>query len=142
MAASLAFDSNVFIYVLGKHPEFWTPSLALLKAVEAGAIDGWASELAYLELLSDKTLQTEDLTVIEKFLGCTTVSFQVINRDILIEAARLRRQQPSLKTPDAIHLATALRHGAKYFVTNDHKLIKMKFSAIQAINLADAQSYL
>ena len=35
------------------------------------------------------------------------------------EAARLRAIIPGLKTPDAIHAATALIHGCVMFVTND-----------------------
>lgn len=37
----------------------------------------------------------------------------------LREAARLRASIPGLKTPDAIHAATALLHGCSLFVTND-----------------------
>ena len=42
-----------------------------------------------------------------------------ITQDILREAARLRAIIPSLKTPDAIHAATALLAGCTLFVTND-----------------------
>ena len=39
--------------------------------------------------------------------------------DILREAARLRGALPSLKTPDAIHAASAQHHGCALFGTND-----------------------
>ena len=42
-----------------------------------------------------------------------------ITQDILREAARLRAQIGGLKTPDAIHAATAILHGCALFVTND-----------------------
>jgi predicted nucleic acid-binding protein len=42
-----------------------------------------------------------------------------ITEDVLREAARLRALIPGLKTPDAIHAATALMHGCVMFVTND-----------------------
>jgi predicted nucleic acid-binding protein len=42
-----------------------------------------------------------------------------ITRHILREAARLRAALLALKTPDAIHAATALVHGCALFVTND-----------------------
>ena len=42
-----------------------------------------------------------------------------ITRDILLEAARLRANIPGLKTPDAIHAATALLNQCALFVTND-----------------------
>jgi predicted nucleic acid-binding protein len=37
----------------------------------------------------------------------------------LREAARLRATISGLKTPDAIHAATALQHGCALFVSND-----------------------
>jgi len=42
-----------------------------------------------------------------------------ITEDVLREAARLRAIIPGLKTPDAIHAATALVHGCVMFITND-----------------------
>ena len=48
-----------------------------------------------------------------QFLLHTDVRLQVIPQDVLEEAARLRAVVPGLKTPDALHAATAL------FVTND-----------------------
>lgn len=42
-----------------------------------------------------------------------------ITQDILREAARLRAAIPAVRTPDAIHAATALLHGCALFVTND-----------------------
>ena len=42
-----------------------------------------------------------------------------ITQDVLREAARLRALIPGLKTPDAIHAATALVHGCALFVTSD-----------------------
>jgi predicted nucleic acid-binding protein len=42
-----------------------------------------------------------------------------ITEAVLREAARLRALHTALKTPDAIHAATALLHGCALFVTND-----------------------
>jgi predicted nucleic acid-binding protein len=42
-----------------------------------------------------------------------------ITQAVLREAARLRALHLGLKTPDAIHAATALLHGCALFVTND-----------------------
>ena len=42
-----------------------------------------------------------------------------VAREILLEAARLRAATPALKTPDAIHAATALLHNCSVFITND-----------------------
>lgn len=42
-----------------------------------------------------------------------------ITHNVLVEAARLRATIHGLRTPDAIHAATALIEGCAMFVTND-----------------------
>ncbi|HSV13053.1 MAG TPA: PIN domain-containing protein [Tepidisphaeraceae bacterium] len=42
-----------------------------------------------------------------------------IHLDILREAARLRATFPGVRTPDAIHTATARMHNCVMFLTND-----------------------
>jgi predicted nucleic acid-binding protein len=54
-----------------------------------------------------------------------------ITESILREAARLRATIPALKTPDAIHAATALLEGCALFVTNDRG-----FARVPGLNLA------
>ncbi|HEV2405428.1 MAG TPA: PIN domain-containing protein, partial [Ktedonobacterales bacterium] len=49
---------------------------------------------------------------------------------VLERAARLRATTPSLKTPDAIHAATALVEGCALFVTND-----AAFSHVPGLNV-------
>ncbi len=44
-----------------------------------------------------------------------------LHRGVFERAAELRAKQ-RLKTPDAIHLATALEHGCDEFWTNDSRL--------------------
>ncbi|MGZ8218835.1 type II toxin-antitoxin system VapC family toxin [Methylomagnum sp.] len=41
---------------------------------------------------------------------------------VFLRAARLRAAYPSLKTPDALHLACAQRHGCSAFWTRDDRL--------------------
>lgn len=52
---------------------------------------------------------------------CTIVE---INQQIALLAAKLRAQYPSLRAPDAIHLASAIESGAKVFITTDRRLPK------------------
>ncbi len=46
-----------------------------------------------------------------------------LHRDIMVKAAILRARTPSLRTPDALHVATALFFGCTHFVTGDTRLI-------------------
>lgn len=48
-----------------------------------------------------------------------------INRTIAEKAGQLRQTIRSIRTPDALHLATALECGADYFITNDKDLAKL-----------------
>jgi predicted nucleic acid-binding protein len=45
-----------------------------------------------------------------------------VQRDILIDAARLRSGLSSLRLPDAIHVATARASRCSVFVSNDRRL--------------------
>lgn len=45
-----------------------------------------------------------------------------IERQILIEAARIRADLPNIQLPDAIHLATARNTHSHKFITNDKRL--------------------
>lgn len=46
--------------------------------------------------------------------------------DIFIRAAQIRADFPSVKTPDAIHLATALHYGCDELWTHDDRLTKVE----------------
>jgi predicted nucleic acid-binding protein len=54
-------------------------------------------------------------------LNASHVTTVRVSQVIAEEAARLRANY-SLRTPDAIQLATAIRSGASFFLTNDSKL--------------------
>jgi predicted nucleic acid-binding protein len=45
-------------------------------------------------------------------------------------AARLRAQY-NLRTPDALHVATARNEGAEWLVTNDHRLRRVEAEGIR-----------
>lgn len=64
----------------------------------------------------DKTLQSlyESFFKAQKMLEMTVEVFD--------KAAQLRADFNSLKTPDALHLATALHHNCDEFWTNDNRL--------------------
>ncbi|AMJ63278.1 type II toxin-antitoxin system VapC family toxin [Bosea sp. PAMC 26642] len=47
-----------------------------------------------------------------------------LHRDILLQAAIMRARMSSLKTPDAIHAATAYHFGCTHFVTGDTRLAR------------------
>jgi predicted nucleic acid-binding protein len=52
----------------------------------------------------------------------TGLTMHPITRDVLEQAAHLRAKYKGLRTPDAIHLASAMTRHCGAFVTNDVKL--------------------
>lgn len=92
----------------------------LWDALDAQSICVVTSELTLLESLV-KPLKDGDSILArdyEKFLTSTRLQLHPITARILKEAARVRATT-GLKTPDAIHAATALAAGCSQLITND-----------------------
>jgi predicted nucleic acid-binding protein len=90
-----------------------------------------------LEVLT-KPLQQGDALVEGAFravlFGSPDVQLRPISRAILERAARLRAAH-GLKSPDAIHAATALERGCGLFITNDPAFRRV--AALPVIALSD-----
>ena len=114
-------DANVVIYTVEKHPRYSPVLRPLWSAVSAGQARVVVSELILLETLvgpfraNDSQLAAD----YESFLGLPGFELVPVSSTILCEAARLRAQWPRLRSPDAIHAATALNRGAASLLTND-----------------------
>lgn len=114
------FDANSLIYTVEKHPVYGPLLQPLWQAAKAKTIEVVSSELALLETLVGP-IKRGDITLENDFkqalLG-TEMRLLPITQPILWAAARLRATT-KLKTPDALHAATALESGCVLFVTND-----------------------
>jgi predicted nucleic acid-binding protein len=114
-------DTNAVIYRLERIEPYLTASGPLWDALDAGLASVVTSELTLLEVLvkplrqGNSALASLYRTVLFGTIGLTSVP---ITRSILETAAQLRAVC-QLKTPDAIHAATALEQGARLFVRND-----------------------
>ena len=103
-----------------RHPDYESLLLPLWTEADAGSLTVVTSELTLLETLV-KPLRDNNQPLVddyEKLLGATSISMRPIAANILRAAARIRATT-SIKTPDAIHAATALLHGCALIVTND-----------------------
>ncbi len=115
-------DAQVVIYSVEKHPTY-APLLRLLwAAVLAGTVEAVTSELTVLEALVGplKSGNAGLVGVFEQFFGLAGVRLVPVFAAVLRDAAQLRATVPKLKTPDAIHAATAIREGCTQIVTNDY----------------------
>lgn len=118
-------DANVFIAAfehVGAHSDhaWW-----IFHAIEDGEISGATSEMTLAEVLV-KPIETSasDLVAAYQEMISSVAGFEVlpVRRDILVSAAGLRARQPSLKLPDAIHVATARATSCGYFVSDDRRM--------------------
>lgn len=120
-SGSVYMDTNAFIYSV----ERIDPYRALLDPfwddVQKAHASVLTSELSLLEVLV-RPLRDGDTALEMAFravlLSSPDVRTVPITLTILERAARLRAIH-SLRTPDAIHAATALKHGCGPFITND-----------------------
>lgn len=114
-------DANAVIYRVERVQPYMAISKPLWDALDAGSQALVTSEITLLEVLV-KPLRLGDTQLQSLFIGTLygTPHFTSlpINRQILETAAQLRITA-GLKTPDAIHAATALEAGCTLFVTND-----------------------
>src|SRR5215208_1781142 len=113
-------DANPVIYSVEKHPDFGPLLHPVWLAAKARSIEVVSSELVLLETLvgplkkGDKALAD----AYEMLFRQPQTRLLPITQPVLREAARLRATT-KLKTPDAVHAATALLVGCALFVTND-----------------------
>lgn len=114
-------DTQIVIYTIDRQPVYSPVCDPLWQAAQNGLLTITSSELMLLETLvgplrSGDTVQAQRR---ENVWNSANTYLIPITQNILREAARLRAAIPALKTPDAIHAATALLAGCTLFVTND-----------------------
>ena len=114
-------DTNGFIYSVERIEPYGTVLAPMWQAAQAGQFQVVSSELVLLEALV-KPLQEGD-TVLENLfralLNAREVRLLPATAAIWERAAQLRASIPGLKTPDALHGATALAANCTLFLTND-----------------------
>jgi predicted nucleic acid-binding protein len=124
-AAGLVYlDAPALIYSLEAHPKYWPLLRPLWQAVKAGQVTLATSELSLLEVLVMPLRRRDEalITSCRKLLESEGMQLFPVSRPVLLDAARLRAEMPALRTPDAIHVATALLAHCALFLTNDRGL--------------------
>lgn len=129
------WDTNLFIYLIERHPEFEPKVRVLLNWHRQQGDQIVTSALTLGELLAQPLRRgradlaqryTELLTASD---GVTLVSF---DRHAAATYAEIRAST-SVRQPDAIQLACAVAAGAARFVTNDQRLWGLTIPNIQTI---------
>jgi predicted nucleic acid-binding protein len=118
--ASVYLDANLLIRMTeGTEDDRQGLALALAPYVEAEAVF-ITSELSFTEVLVHPLRHAHQARV-ERYhqLFSEFVEPMPVTREVLFLAARLRAEVPALRTPDAIHTATARLAKASVFLTAD-----------------------
>ena len=114
-------DTNSVIYRVEMVEPYLSASAPLWAALDAGLLRCVTSELSLLETLV-KPLRDGNLELASLYRqvlrGTSGLSCLPIQLAVIESAARLRAAH-RLRTPDAIHAATAMESGCVLFVTND-----------------------
>lgn len=125
-ANKIGLDVNIVLYYLHRDKSFGEQSLRLLTAIKNKT--KVISTLVYTEAFVYLFAEDNQLLMGEQLKALESIpKLQIIApvRQICLTAAQLRAAY-KLKTPDAIHIATAIDSGCDIFVTNDDHLKKVQ----------------
>ena len=119
--SKIYIDTAVAIYSVEWNPEYFELLRPLWLKFQAEEIELVSSELILMETLV-LPLRNKDSLLInayEELLLSEPMQLIAIDQSILRQAANLRATN-RLKTPDAIHAATAMAANCDLFITNDN----------------------
>jgi predicted nucleic acid-binding protein len=125
---SVALDTSIFIYQLEANAKYLPLAYVVFDWLERRGNAGVTSTLTLTELLVPAYREGNDERI-QAYYGLlrTFPNLYLIPPDIQVAdiAARLRATY-GLKTPDAIHAATAVHSNASAFITNDPVFKRVK----------------
>lgn len=121
----VAFDTNIFICALNQKDNRHKEALYTLEEIKKRGLSAAISILVLGEFFiriykQNRGKETSSLLDFITIGGLVVILD--VDKEIALLAAKLRAKFPSLRTPDAIHLASAIESGAKVFITTDKKL--------------------
>lgn len=114
-------DTAPLIYLVERNPHYIATMLGIVDFIEAARLPGFTSVVALTEILvqplrlgnTDRAQQYYDI-IVGRY-DFTLVSF---TSEIAISAAAIRARY-GLRTPDAMHAATAVKSDCDALLTND-----------------------
>ncbi|WP_297484516.1 type II toxin-antitoxin system VapC family toxin [Ferrovum sp.] len=114
-------DTNVFVYFLDRNPDYFSVVAPVIEAIDSGLIIGYTGDAVIAETLV-RPYQTGNPALVERFKAFFStedfLSIQPHDAEAFDLAAQLRAER-GLKFIDALHYATAILAGCKFFLTND-----------------------
>lgn len=130
--SKIYLDACIAIYLIEKHPDHSAKLEMALELLNPNDILCY-SPLSRMEYIV-KPLRNEDTNLIDLFDSFFDIQeLLTISPERFYEAAKLRASFPSIKTPDALHLAIALHHHCDEFWTNDNRLNSVAPSIVKNV---------
>ena len=121
--SSIYLDSCLVIYYIERHAQYGNRVESLIASLTA-TDEICSSPLTLLECLVHP-LRSRDIVLEQRFRQFLGKHRQLaMTLAVFDTAAQLRATTNGLKTPDALHLATAIHYGCSEFWTNDDRLQK------------------
>ena len=113
-------DANGFIYSVERVEPYLTLLEPMWRQARAGEFDVASSDITVLETLVKPLREGDEVVemLLRSMFDAQEVSLIPATRELWEDAARIRADA-GLKTPDALHAATALATGCAAFFTND-----------------------
>jgi predicted nucleic acid-binding protein len=123
----IALDSNIFIYALEDEGMLADKSRELLFRIKETSNHVFTSVLTIQEVLVGvykEGLVNKVNSYLNFILNADNISIIDLSMDIAIKSAQIRAKFVQIRTPDAIHLATAISQKVDEFYTVDKRLPK------------------
>ena len=130
---TILLDTMVPIYFLEAHERYGSVAEDILRRIERGKLRGIISSLVFVELLvplyrEEKAKAAAGL--VPRLASFSNLSVHHLDAETASLAARLRAEH-GLRTPDAIHAATAIMAGANGILTNDRQLCRLESEGLK-----------
>lgn len=137
MGKIIGIDTALLIYLFEDSVDFADASAKIMKKVEDGKYSAIFSCIGMIELMTGpKKLGRIDLAHEYKVRLMEFPNLRIIGiNENIVDIASTLRAKYGIRTPDAIHIATAIDGGANSFITNDKLLQKIK--EIKVVLLSD-----
>lgn len=116
-------DSCMIIYALEDDPRFGAAARSALAALKQQRLQPVISALVRLECLVHPMAQKQS-EQLHRYHGFLQLFPQLPIQDSTFDLATELRAEHGLRTPDALHLATALSHGCQSLITNDQRFTR------------------
>jgi predicted nucleic acid-binding protein len=130
-------DTNIFIYLIEGYKETEELLKEIFLGIDKGYISAVTSNLSLSEVLVKPFIDKNEIMknlYVQILKDSPIVDIDSISDSVLIDAARIRAEF-KIKTPDAIHLATAKETQCDFMLTNDAGM--RRYTDIETILVSD-----